>query len=151
MNAGYSKSVYYNIRLTSRYIKAFIAQILEEFNVGISNDELFTLDILRCEGSMCQRDMAKFLFKDRANTGKIAQSLEKKGLITIDIDYKDKRLVKKLTITEEGLDLLNRLNETSKSVLDKITEKFSEEEHTDLINILKKIASEIKPVLKTQI
>ncbi|MBQ7449845.1 MarR family transcriptional regulator [bacterium] len=151
MDVSYSKSIYYNVRLTSRYIKAFIAQILEDFGLEISSDELFTLDILKCEGSMCQRDLAKLLFKDRANTGKIAQSLEKKGLITISVDQKIKRLVKKLSITKKGKDLLSELTKKSRTLTNKISEKFSEKEYENLITILHKIVNEIKPVLKTQI
>lgn len=151
MDVSYSKSVYYNVNLTSRYIKAFIAQVLEKFNIEITTDELFTLDILKYDGSMCQRDLAKLLFKDRANTGKIAQSLEKKGLISINIDKKVKRTVKKLSLTEKGYDLLNNLTKVSQPVLDTISKKFSDKEYENLINILNKIINEIKPVLKTQI
>ena len=151
METSYSKSIYYNVRLTSRYIKAFIAQILETFDLGISSDELFTLDILKCDGPMCQRDLAKLLFKDRANAGKIAKSLEEKGLISIDIDQKVRRLVKKLSITQKGKDLLKKLEQKSQAIHEKISEKFSQEEYEKLISILNKITNEIRPVLKTQI
>ena len=151
MDVSYSKSIYYNIRLTSRYIKAYIAQILERFDLGISSDEIFTLDILKCDGPMCQRDLAKLLLKDRANTGKIARSLEEKGLIKINIEQKVKRPVKNLSITKKGLDMLKKLREESAPILDKISQKFSEKEYNTLIDLLTKIVTEIKPVLKTQI
>ena len=151
MDVSYSKSIYYNIRLTSRYIKAFIAQILENFDLGLSSDEIFTLDILKCHGSMCQRDLAKLLFKDRANTGKIARNLEEKGLIKINIEQKVKRLVKNLSLTKKGIDILKKLEEVKAPVLDKISQKFSEEEYNTLLNLLTKITTEIKPVLKRQI
>ena len=118
MIISYSKSIYYNVRLTSRYLKVCINQILEKLNTGISSDELFTLDILKCDGPMCQRDLAKLLFKDRANTGKIAQSLEEKGFIKINIEHKIRRLVKNLSLTQKGLDLLNYITEKSKPVID---------------------------------
>ena len=151
MQVSYSKSIYYNVRLTSRYLKAFIAQILSKLNTGISADEVFTLDILKCDGSMCQRDLAKLLFKDRANTGKIAQSLEEKGLIQINSEQKNNRFVKNLSLTEKGIKFLNELNEKSMPILNKISEKFSEEEYEILIKSLTKIINEIKPVLETQI
>ena len=151
MDVTYSKSIYYNVRLTSRYIKAFISQILEQFNFGLSSDEIFTLDILKCDGPMCQRDLAKLLFKDRANTGKIARNLEDKGLIKINIEQKVKRPVKNLSLTKKGYELLKKLKEISAPVHEKISQKFSEEEYNTLVNLLTKIVSEIKPVLKTQI
>lgn len=151
MDVSYSKSIYYNVRLTSRYIKAFIAQILEHLNLGLTTDELFTLDILRCDGPMCQRDLAKLLFKDRANTGKIAQCLEEKGLIKITVEQKVKRLVKNLSLTKKGKELLQHITKVNQPVLDKISEKFSKDEYLTLINILTKIITEIKPILKTQI
>ena len=151
MQVNYSKSIYYNIRLTSRYLKAFIAQVLEKMNIGLSSDELFTLNILKCDGPMCQRDLAKLLFKDRANTGKIARGLQEKGLIIIKAEQKVKRLVKNLSITKKGIELLNKITELNKPILDKISEKFSDEEYKNLISILSKIIGEISPILRTQI
>ena len=151
MLVNYSKSIYYNVRLTSRYLKAFISQCLEKLCKGISSDEIFTLDILKCNGSMCQRDLAKLLFKDRANTGKIAQSLQAKGLIFIKADQKNNRLIKNLSITDKGLEFLNDLTEKSMPILNKISEKFTEEEYNILYNSLNKIINEIKPVLEKQI
>ena len=151
MQISYSKSIYYNVRLTSRYLKAFIMQVLEKLNAGISFDEVFALDILNCEGTLCQRDLANLLFKDRANTGKIAQGLQEKGFISINSEQKNNRQVKNLSLTEKGQIFLKDLKEKSKPVLNKISEKFSKEEYETLLKSLTKIMKEIEPVLETQI
>ena len=88
MEKSYIESIYYQIRLTARYLKMCSMQIFEKINAEITFDEFIALEILRQEGVMCHRDLAKLLLKDRANTGKIAQSLEKKGLISINVDKK---------------------------------------------------------------
>ena len=44
----------------------------------------------------CQRDLARVLLKDRANTGKLAKSLEEKGLVKIKATIKNNRAVKNI-------------------------------------------------------
>lgn len=151
MHISYSESIYYSIRLTSRYFKAFIEQFLDRIEANITSDEIFTLDILKCNGVMCQRDLAKLLFKDRANTGKIAQSLQEKGYINIKIEEKNNRLVKNLLLTKKGEDLLKNLEEKSIPILNELTNHVSLEEYKYLQNTLSKIRQNIKEIITTQI
>ena len=150
MQVSYSNSIYYSVRLTSRYLKAFIAQVLERLNAEISSDEVFTLDILKCNGSMCQRDLAKLLFRDRANTGKIAKSLENKGFIEIQADKKNNRMIKKLSLTEKGKVFLDELAEKSAPILDKITSQISEIEYKTLQNMLCKVRNNMSTIIEKQ-
>ena len=151
MIVSYSKSIYYNVRLTSRYIKACINQILTKLNAEITSDELFTLDILKCDGPMCQRDLAKLLFKDRANTGKIARSLEEKGYIEINAEQKIKRLVKNLSLTKKGLDILNYVAEKGQPIIESLTKQISEKEYEFIISILTRMRNNLSQVVETQI
>lgn len=151
MDARYSQSIYYNVRLTARYCKAFIVQALEKMNVDITMDEVFTLDILRCDGPMCQRDLAKQLFKDRSNTGKIAQALQEKGLISINAMQRNNRLVKLLSLTDKGKNFLENLSEKSAYYLNIVTKIISEEEYETLQSILNKIRTNLSSIVETQI
>ena len=62
---------------------------------------------------MCQRDLAKIILKDRANTGKLLDGLEKQGYITRTLSIKNNRPVKIVEITDEG-------RKKAEFVLDKI-------------------------------
>lgn len=151
MPKSYTNSAYYSIRLTSRFLKVFISQLLEKLRAEISTDEIFALDILKNNGAMSQRDLAKLLFKDRANTGKIATSLKNKGLIDISAEQKNNRLIKQLSLTEKGIELLNSLWEKSKPVFEKISHQFTKEEDELLQNMLSKLRKGLSSVIESQI
>ena len=151
MPKSYTNSAYYSIRLTSRFLKVFTSQLLEKLKAGISADEVFVLDILKNKGSMSQRDLAKLLFRDRANTGKIASSLKEKGLIDICAEQKNNRLIKQLSITKKGLELLTSLWEKSKPVFEKISHQFTKEEDELLQNMLYKLRAGLGSIIESQI
>lgn len=77
--------------------------MFEQYSVGFSVEEYAILDTLLCENGLCQRDLAKLILKDRANTGKLLDGLEKKGLITRKLSVKNNRPVKLIEITELGI------------------------------------------------
>lgn len=151
MAKSYIDSAYYSIRLTSRFIKAFMAQALDKLKIGVTTDEVFTLDILNHNGAMSQRDLAKILFRDRSNTGKIASSLKDKGLININAEQKNNRLIKELSITDEGIKLLNTLLEKSKPIFDKISQQFTKEEEKLLISMLSDLRTSLGSIIESQI
>ena len=151
MAKSYIDSAYYNIRLTSRFIKAFITQELKKLNANISTDEVFTLDILKEKGAMSQRDLAKILFRDRANTGKIAAGLKEKGLIEISAEQKNNRLIKQLSITKKGYIIINELTEKSKPVFEKMSTQFTQQEEEILRNVLNKLRTSLGSVIESQI
>ena len=70
--------------------------------------------------------------KDRANTGRIINSLEKKNLIKRIIDVKNNRLIKKVIITEEGNKKLEEINGKFKAFLENVSCKYTDEEETKL-------------------
>ena len=64
-------------------------------------------DTVSANEELCQRDLAKLILKDRANTGKLLDSLEAKGLVKRDLAVKNNRPVKIVKITEEGKRVYN--------------------------------------------
>lgn len=91
----YTDSIYYDIELTARIMKLLGTQVFENLKIGITPEEHAALDTIFCHPGICQRDLAKLILKDRANTGRILHSLESKNLITRTIDMKNNRLIKK--------------------------------------------------------
>lgn len=98
----YIDSIYYDLELTASLLKKLGDQLFEQWGLGISPAEHAALDTIFCNTGICQRDLAKLILRDRANTGRILDSLEEKGFITRYVDVKNNRLVKKMGVTEAG-------------------------------------------------
>ena len=103
MKEHYTDTIFYQIELTAKYCKMLGAQVFEQYKTGISVEEYTVLDTLLFHIELCQRDLAKLILKDRANTGKLLDGLEKKGLVSRKLAIKNNRPVKIIEITEEGI------------------------------------------------
>ena len=100
---------------------------------------------------MSRRDLAKLLFRDRANTGKIANSLMKKGLINISSQQKNNRMIKELSLSKQGEDFLNEISQKSQTVFNEINSKFSWEENEKLNDLLLKLRTAVQSIMEIQI
>ena len=148
---SYTDSIYYQIKLASRYMKIFATQLFEEVKAEISFEEFIALDVVNDNKSMCQRDLAKLLLKDRANTGRIADGLKTKGYIEINISLKGNRPIKEIVLTEKGkktvLSLKNKLKPIVKSMENNLSD-----EGMEILNLsLKKCINVLKEQIKNQI
>ena len=99
----YTDSIHYELEQTSRLMKKLTNQLFEKLGIDLTIDEYSALDTVSVNAGICQRDLAKLILKDRANTGRILNTLEQKGFITRFIDTKNNRLVKNMVISAEGL------------------------------------------------
>jgi len=99
-------------------------QIFDKYNMGISLEEYTVLDTLTEHRDLCQRDLAKLILKDRANTGKLLDALERKGYITRKLAIKNNRPVKIIDVTESGMqkveDSAGRIRENYIEIKEKI-------------------------------
>ena len=103
MQDHFTNTIFYEIELTAKYCKMLGNQTFEKYNAGITTEEYAILDVLSINSELCQRDLAKLILKDRANTGKLLDILEERGFITRKLAIKNNRPVKFVTITEAGL------------------------------------------------
>ena len=124
----YTETIYYEMELTARVMKMMAAQFFSNLDLGLIPDEYITLDVIACNDNICQRDLAKLILKDRANTGRIVESLEKKGFITRVADTKNNRLVRKLSLTENGINIISKITNLIKVKLEETSNIISEEE-----------------------
>ena len=105
----FTDTIFYQIELTARYTKMLGMQLFGKLGVSITIEEFSTLDTVLANEGLCQRDLAKLILKDRANTGKLLDSLESKGLIKRELTIKNNRPVKIVTITKKGIDTYNEV------------------------------------------
>lgn len=147
----YTDSIAYELEQTSRLMKMFGKQIFEKLEISITLDEYAALDTISINAGICQRDLAKILIKDRANTGRILDTLEQKGFITRFIDTKNNRLVKKMGITEKGYNELNFIDKKIRHYFENVTHKVHEETWIKVRSVLKAFRIELEQMVETNI
>lgn len=98
----FTDTIFYQIELTARYSKMLGAQLFGKLGIGLTPEEFAALDTISAHEELCQRDIAKLILKDRANTGKLLDSLENKGFIERELASKNNRPVKIVKISELG-------------------------------------------------
>lgn len=147
----YTDSIHYELEQTSRLMNMLTNQLFKKLELTTTLDEYIALDTVSVNAGICQRDLAKLILKDRANTGRILNELEQKGFITRFIDTKKNRLVKKLGITENGLKELNDINNKIKKYLSGVTKRIPPEDILRVQAILKEFRLELEKVVETNI
>lgn len=151
MKDHYIDSIYYDLQLTSNVMKKLGEQVFEKLALGITPLEHAALDTIFCNAGICQRDLAKLIFKDRANTGRILDSLEEKGFITRFIDLKNNRLVKKMGITEKGHQKLEEVNERFEQLFNSFEKTVSKKEIEKTQKSLKKLRETLLEIVNMNI
>lgn len=143
----FTDTIFYQIELTARYSKMLGTQLFGKLGVGLTIEEFSALDTILSYKDLCQRDLAKLILKDRANTGKLLDSLELKGLIERELSVKNNRPVKILKISSKGKKVYN-------DVYEKLTphHKFVEEKiaNTDLAK-LGELLKDLREILEDTI
>ena len=147
----YIDSIYYDLELTANVIKTMGAQIFEKMGIELTPVEHAALDTISCNKGICQRDLAKLIFKDRANTGRILDSLEEKKLIKRYIDTKNNRLVRKLDLTEKGRRKLNNIRNKIEETLKTISISISDDEISKIQNSLKSLRNAVLEIVNVKI
>lgn len=147
----YTDSIHYELEQAARLMKILTLQLFDKLKLDITPDEYFALDTVSINAGICQRDLAKLLLKDRANTGRILESLEQKGFITRFIDTKNNRLVKKMGITEKGYNELDLINTKIKSHIENTKGKITPREVEKVQEVLKKFRKNLEQMVEINI
>lgn len=147
----YTDTLNYELEKTARVMRILGIQLMEKLKIDLMLDEYVALDIVSCHQGICQRDLAKRIIKDRANTGRILNSLEEKGLITRFVDTKNNRLVRKMAITEKGYKVLISINKKIESYIAETKRIVSEDELDALYSSLKKVREKFEEMIEFKI
>jgi len=147
----YTNTIHYELEQTVRLMRMLTLQLFEKLNIGVSFDECIVLDLISCNEGICQRDLAKMILKDRANTGRIINSLDKKGFIERVLDLKNNRLVKKIKINKKGLELLDSTTHKIRSYIDGVTMTVSKDEINRIRDTLRVFRLNLEKVVEVNI
>ncbi len=147
----FTDTIFYQIELTAKYCKLLGQQVFEKFNAGISLEEFSVLDVLSMNDALCQRDIAKLILKDRANTGKLLDILADKGYISRELTIKNNRPVKLVKITDEGMEKLNEVAEKVHQHYALVREKINNRNIAKVGALLKELREILKETIEIQI
>lgn len=150
-NCHYTESIIYSMEQTVTYFKIKGAQFFNQLNLGITIDQFGVLDAIYCNDDICQRDLSKIVLRDRSNTGRILNILEKNGFVKREIETKGKRLVKKIYITDNGRKIIEENHEKLRVAFVKVFENVSEEEFATLRKTLDKLKESLSKTTTIQI
>ena len=147
----YTESVFYELEFTAKYIKRMGYNYCNELDMDIGPEETLALDVIYLNPGICQRDLAKKLLKDRAGTGRVLLQLEAKGFVERFVDTKGNRLVRKMKLTQSGVEMLKLATEKFIPLVKKMKTDFSPEKGEKLKNLLKELRTILAENVKTQI
>ena len=151
MKRHFTDTIFYQIELTAKYCKLMGQQVFEKYNVGLTVEEYSVLDTLICKPEICQRDLAKLILKDRANTGKILDSLEKRGYIKRKLAIKNNRPVKIAEITDLGKDRVEEVSEKLRPHMQVVMDKINNSDLARVSDLLRELREFLNDTLEIQI
>lgn len=105
----YTKTLPYELELTSRVLHEAAKCFFEQNKFPISQEEFVILDCLHIHPNIIQMELAKLILKGRAHTGKFLKSLESKKYIIRTPIKQESKIVMKISITKEGLELYKKI------------------------------------------
>ena len=147
----FTDSLFYQMELTAKYCRSLGVQVFTKLNFPITVDEYSAMDVIMLHDGICQRELAKLILKDRAITGRILNTLEQKGYIERYDDTKNKRLVRKMIITDEGKKIFKKASDVLKEHLSSIPKILTDEEKETLKNTMKKLREGLKQEVEMKI
>ena len=147
----FTDTIFYQIELTAKYCKLLGQQVFEKFNVGLTLEEYSVLDVLTVNGALCQRDIAKLILKDRANTGKLLDTLADKGYIKRELTVKNNRPVKLVQITDEGVEKINSVADKVRPNYKLVKDRINNTDISKVGDLLKELREILKETIEIQI
>ena len=132
----YIDSIFYQIEQTAKYCRYLSVQLLQKLELDVTFDEFIVLDTIDANESICQRELAKLILKDRASTGRLLNSLEEKGCVERFVDTKNNRLVRKMKLSEKGGKILVDTTEKIRDYVGTLPQVFNEQDKESLIKAI---------------
>lgn len=148
----FTDSIFYEIELTAKYCKMLGNQLFEKLNIhDLTIEEFGILDTLQCNPDICQRDLAKIILRDRANTGKLLDGLERKGLVERNLAIRNNRPVKFAKLTNEGKRKTKEITDSIRPHMEVVREKVVSRDLDKVKSLLKELRTILNESLEIQI
>lgn len=135
----YTKSLPYELELTSRVVHEASTGFFKQNNFPITHDEFVILDCLSIYPDIIQIELAKMILKGRAHTGRFLMALEEKGFIKRTPAKHGTKLIMKLSITPEGLNVYKNVSKEIDRHIDALHERLNLDKIRALVDMLREI------------
>ena len=130
--------------------KIFAIQTFIKSEFDITPEQFTVLNTLKEKNGMYLRQLAQETLKDRPNITRIVSILEGKGYLTTANDKEEGRMVKKLFITKQGLDVCNKVLPTIIDMWNFIGKNITREEIDKFLLILDTLEENLKEKVMIQ-
>jgi DNA-binding MarR family transcriptional regulator len=139
MSYELEKSIGFKINQTANKLNNKYNQLLQSFD--IAPEQRATLEIIKYEVDVNQTKIANILGKDKTTISRTLNTLENKNLITKSQIDKRTNLIQ---LTQKGEEILNDSFSSVKEFRKSLTSELSEDELTQLIFLLEKVALSVE-------
>ena len=132
----YTESIFYQFEQTAKYCRYLGVQVFQKLNMSVTPDEFSALDVIMLNEGICQRELAKIILKDRPSTGRILDSLEKKGYVERFVDTKNNRLVRRVKLTDNDKTVTEDTSNKLRDYISHLPKVFSDEDKEKLKDLI---------------
>ena len=136
----------YLTNITALHFKLSALKVFKENGFDISPEQCAILFVLANNDGLYQRQISQILLKDRPNTSRLVDILEKKGLVTRELNPKNRRIVK-VQITPKGRNQIDTGHEFMFGLSQKAITGIAEED----LETTKKVMAKIRCNLEDQV
>ncbi len=108
---------------------------------GLNVDQWIVLRTVQEHAPLCQKDLAQLINKNQNTVKALLDKLADKGLISRDVDAKDKRIIN-LSLSVEGTNVVEELSVLEQRLHAELMHNLSEEDQATLFELIGKIDTE---------
>ncbi len=143
MKSFLDQSMGYLNHVVGLLLKRELIEIMKKNNVNVTPEQWAILNRLAEKQGLTQNELAKVSFKDTANITRIIDKLEGKNLVERQLNPADRR-IRKIFITDQGLEMRNLIEPMAEEVLRKATKNISSKEVKVYNDIAKRIIANLE-------
>lgn len=138
-----AQSLGFTVNRLANRLRAELSAGFEASGFDITPDQWLVLGRLSEEDGISQKELGARIAKDKTNTARIVEIMERKGLVERRIDTNDERQ-RLLYLTAHGSHTHQQLIPIARAVLQRAQVGFSDEEVSELISTLNRIYDNLK-------
>ena len=143
------RTLLYSLVTTAKIAQLFAVRFFNQHKTSDITFNQFEILSALIEKEYYQRDLAKFLFKSNANLSKDLDVLEEKELITRKASTKNKRMVKVLSLTEEGKNTIRKIDKIAENYINEVENIYTKEEFEEFEKYLNRLKNKLGNIVDT--
>lgn len=143
------RSLLYTLVTTAKITQLFAVRFFNQHKTADITFNQFEILSALNEKEYYQRDLAKFLFKSNANLSKDLDVLEEKELIIRQTSTKNKRMVKVLTLTDAGKNVIKKIDRIAENYINEVENIYTKEEFREFEKYLNRLKDKLGYVVNT--